>query len=475
MKILKNFMRVAAVCAVAFTFTACGGDDEEPGGGSEIVDPDQKPTPEPNPDVDAMDPAAAKGYLEDTAIELLSIVQPSDHETLVRIVGYWNENYGEYEAPAVWNLDALEGDDDDYYKARRHNPLRHMMRALGKAAKGDIAAMSRAMNEVLNVARFSGIYEPGRDSYGDGIWVKTGNSKDVVFKFPCNGNTVEVKAFGEGGTWGEQEGGIRVEVPRKATLILNNGGTELVNAVVESNLDFNAHTINVDLNASLVNVNLKSSTKGDNNSIRTETYAFYAGRQVARSTATVNGRNMVDRNAIKNLFKEEKEHYEDGYGNVYEEVWYEFDVAQAEKMFIDGKTDSDVLGKIRVAGTITGFGRLMAESEKYFDCDEYSDKEAALRDCQQQAEVIKELVDVKLYLAGSANSSAEVDYKPYFDGEENEYYSWWEWYNEPVLLFADGSTTSMEGYFGGNNFMGLDTPLRNIIYAYEGYWLNYRH
>ena len=33
----------------------------------------------------------------------------------------------------------------------------------------------------------------------------------------------------------------------------------------------------------------------------------------------------------------------------------------------------------------------------------------------------------------------------------------------------------MEGYFGGNNFMGLDTPLRNIIYAYEGYWLNYRH
>lgn len=117
----------------------------------------------------------------------------------------------------------------------------------------------------------------------------------------------------------------------------------------------------------------------------------------------------------------------------------------------------------------------MAESEKYFDCDEYSDKEAALRDCQKQAEVIKELVDVKLYLAGSANSSAEVDYKPYFDGEENEYYSWWEWYNEPVLLFADGSTTSMEGYFGGNNFMGLDTPLRNIIYAYEGYWLNYRH
>ena len=85
------------------------------------------------PDVDAMDPVAAKGYLEDTAIELLNIVQPSDHETLVRIVGYWNENYGEYEAPAVWDLDALEGDDDDYYKARRHNPLRHMMRAFGQS------------------------------------------------------------------------------------------------------------------------------------------------------------------------------------------------------------------------------------------------------------------------------------------------------------------------------------------------------
>jgi hypothetical protein len=76
MKILKNFMRVAAVCAVAFTFTACGGDDEEPGGGSEIVDPDQRPTPEPNPDVDAMDPAAAKGYLKIRPLNSLASCSP---------------------------------------------------------------------------------------------------------------------------------------------------------------------------------------------------------------------------------------------------------------------------------------------------------------------------------------------------------------------------------------------------------------
>lgn len=465
MKILKNFMRVATVVAVAVSLSACGGDDDEPelngGDDAPIVNPDPTPAPTPDASIPAKDPAAAKSYLENTAIDFLNIVNPADHETLVRIVGYWSENYSEFDAPANWNLGVLD-EDDDYYNVKRRNPMSRMFSGLAKVVRGDVAAMSRVMNEVLNVTRFSGVYEPGRDYE----WVKTGDSKDVVFKFFCNGNIVEVRATGSDANWSMTSDGIRVDVPKTATLTLKNGSVTLVDAKVNSNVDFSAHTIDVYVNASFDNVNIKSSVKGDDSRIKTETHLFYGNTQVARSTATVNGRNMVDRNAYKKLFREVTETYP--WGEV--DRWYELDLDQADRMFIDGTTDSAVLDRVRAAGSISGIGRLIASSEEYFDNEEFESQDDAMKACQQQAELLKKLVKVNLYLDGSANSSASVDYRPYFDVDEYGYY--WEWYNEPVLLFADGTTTSFQSYFGDNNFLGIEAPLRSILYAYEGYWLN---
>ena len=474
MKFLKYLQATAAMAAVTLSLCACGGDEDEPedditDGNEQVVPtPDPEPTPEPNPDVEAMDPDAAKAYIEQTALEIVNTVNPADQDKLLLVVNHWVENYSSIDPPVEWNLDAFFGydDEDDYYRARRHNPIKGFMTALGRAAKGDVSAVSRAMSELMNMARFSGIYEPGGvyvDEDGDTyhVWKKTADSNDVVFRFPYNGSTVEARGVAEGSTWSGSLNGITVEIPRKLTATLKNNGNELVNVVLESNLDFNAHTLQADLTGALMNINVKTVTSGTNSKITSDSYVWYSGKQLTHTVGVINGVNMIDKNALKNLFREETETWGD-----YTETFYTIDGKAVGNMFKSGEIESDVVGKIRVAGTINNTGELIESFGEYFDRDAYSDRDAAEQACRVQCELLNRSMPADMYLAGSSYSSATIKYQPYLEDD----IVFWEWYSEPVMAFADGTTSSLAGYFGGKNFISLDTPIRNIVNTFVGYW-----
>ncbi len=460
-----NYMRVtAAVVAAMLTFTSCGGDDEdEPGGGgsgtggTENVDP-------ANPEVPAMTPNEAKTYLENTALEITNIVDPKQQEALWQLTGYWGEEYGEFEAPVVWNLDEFE-DWDEYYNAPRRNPLKVFMNAVGKAANGNAAALSRAMSAMLNMARFSGVYEPGVVTVESGdrvpTWVKTADSKDVIFRFPYKGATAEVKGVAEGSTWTETYDGITVEVPRKVTATMSNGSQVLMTAVVESNLNFDAHTLSATLNAEMMNITLKSVTNANNTTATTETIVWYQGKQLAKANGEVKGVNMVDRKAIKNLFIEDR--YEE-YGYTY--VDYELDPKALGNMFKSATVTANVIDKIVVKSDVSNVAELVVSLDQCFDQEEFDSKAAAEAACRRQCELLDRSMPARIYLDGSSHSSASIKYQPYLEDD----YGWWEWYSEPVLAFEDGTTTSFAAYFNGMDLTSLDTPVSNIVNTFIGYW-----
>ncbi|MBD5226270.1 MAG: hypothetical protein HDS68_09990 [Bacteroidales bacterium] len=464
MKFLKYMRLTAAITAVALIFTSCGDDEEdEPGGGSGNEGTENVGTGDPA--VAAMTPTEAKNYLENTALEIATTVDPTQQEPLWQLTGYWGEEFAEFEAPTNWNLDAFE-DDEDYYRAPRHNALKGFMKALGQAAKGDAGAMSKAMSEMLNMARFSGVYEPSvvTDKYGDRIetWVKTADSKDVIFRFPYKGATAELKGVAEGSTWSETYEGVTCEVPRKVTATLSDGSAVLMNATLESNLDFDAHTVSANLDATLMNITIKSVTSGDNSTVTTNTTVWYGGEQLATAAGEVKGVNMIDRNAIKNLFIEERYEYYPG----YYDVWYELDTKAFGNMFKSGTVVGNVLDKVVAKGNVSNVGELAVSLGQYFDRDEFDSKSDAEQACRRQCELLNNSIPVSLYFAGSANSSATVQYQPCYEDE----YGWWEWYSEPVIAFEDGSTTSFVAYFDGMDLTSLDTPITNIVNTIIGYW-----
>lgn len=461
MNFLKYLSATATAVALAVSFASCGGNDEdEPGGGAGGDDDSNIEFPS-DPSVPEMNPAEAKNFLEGTALEIVNSIDPTQQEALWKLTGYWCETYWDTEPPMNWGIDDFD-DYDDYYKAPRHNSLKGFMKFVGKAAKGDAGAMGRAMNEVLNMARFSGVYEPGIvvDEYGDRYegWVKTADSRDVIIRFPYNGATAELKGVAEGSTWSETYEGVTVEVPRKVTATLSDGRSVLVTAVLESNLNFNAHTVSAKLDATLMNITLKSITNGNNSTVTTETIVWYSGKQLATVSGEVNGTNMVDRNAIKNLFVENN--YD------YDEEYYDVNPEALSKMFKSGTVVSNVLDKVVVKAKVGNISELIETFEDCFDNYEYSSKSAAQAACRRQCDVLNRSMPAYLYLNGSSLGSAFVTYQPYL----YEDYSYWKWFSEPVLAFKDGTTTSFEAYFGGNSFIDLDTPIRNIVYTIYGYW-----
>lgn len=474
MKFLNYFKAAALMTAVTLSLTACGGDEDEldgPDGGEDVVTPTPDPDDDPTlNDLPAMSASEAKNYIEGVATEMLNLINPADQETLLRLIDSWSEKYDDYEAPANWNLDNFDESD----KAPRCNPIKGFMKALRKAAGGDAAALSRATSELLDMARFSGVYEPGSgvDKYGDrvGMWVKKEDSKDIIFRFPYNGETVEVKGVGEGSTWSHTGYGATVVIPRIFTVTMKKGNGVLVSAKLDSNVDFSAHTINAVVEGSVANLNVKATVTGNNTVINADTYTWIGGTQISHTTAVVNGANMVDANTINTLFRQESDTYSDGY-NEYVDTWYEFDKNVAGRMFRTGTLESVILGKVRIGCNVSSIGSIINESGKYFEQYQYGSQEEAKKACQEQCDIFNRVMPAEIYLQGSKNASGSVRYQPYLDVEDyGDGYSYWEWYSEPVLMFDDNAPVSFSEYFGRVSMPSVYNAAKSLIQIYRGYF-----
>ena len=109
MKFLKYILAGVTAVALAATFSACGGDEDDPedpgnpGGGEEVEDPSVKPDDPvsgwdtPLPSGPALSDADAKNYFEQTANLVADCFKPEDQRPLVDMADAFIRDYGNYE------------------------------------------------------------------------------------------------------------------------------------------------------------------------------------------------------------------------------------------------------------------------------------------------------------------------------------------------------------------------------------------
>lgn len=131
-------------------------------------------------------------------------------------------------------------------------------------------------------------------------------------------------------------------------------------------------------------------------------------------------------------------------------------VTNDEASISTGKVVARVLGgKVRVEGTIKdGFQHAMEQADKN------DEKENSYKQWITNANA---LMDVKLYLDDSKNASASLVLLPFVDRYSSPYYSYEYWYNEPGLLFTDGTSYTFSEYFDDGSFKTVIKNFENLM------------
>ncbi len=357
MKFLNfKWSALAAILSIGMLASCSDKDNEPTDGGSENDGQDQEQptpgTPSTGTDddvtpaqVDKFTPEQSKEYLQNTATNFLNQFKPADQKSLIDLTAYFIDTYGDLEFP----------DDIDFETRSKGNnaPLAYM-KALNRAAKGDVTAITRAastFNYYVNFGKLTGIYEPNRSR---GEWVRTGSSNNIVLKFSNqNGQPVEVTVSQSGGTsdytysftdewydyWSDEtyrdHYNYYLSIPKKIIAILKENGKELVNTEVNSNINVNGHSFTADITGKMMNIDIQSKINGTDSKVEANTQFSVNGKQLGSVYAVINGSNLCNKDKYESMAEIEDED--------------EFD-REVRKMFKSGSCNVDVMGNVQVDG-----------------------------------------------------------------------------------------------------------------------------
>lgn len=434
---------------------SCGGKDD-----NKIDNPEG---PQGSGSMQEMTPEQSKEFLQNTATEFLNLFNPQDQKQAIELAAYFSSEFEDFEAP-----DEFEIEPDG--QNRTPSPY---LKALGQAAKGDLDALTRAAMSYSYTIKFdklAGVYEP---NYKDEKWVKTGNSKDIIFKFTNKeGQPVEMKVSQSGGAsdidfsvldWDydydystgsyeeyEVQYNYFLSVPKNVTASLVENGKEIANSTVISSIDIKGHKLNADVNATLMNLKAYGKIDGNDSKIEATAEFFVSGDKVADSYATVTGNNLCDRNKYESFEDMDDDQIE----------------AELAKMFKSCDCGGNVLDKVQVYAQMDYYKELPADLDSYWD-EDYESKDAALRACQAVCDRLNKNINTQLRYNKTATDQATLQFLPYFEqwGSSNQY---WEYYVIANLLFPDKTSYDLESYF--DRFTNVTNKWQSLFNAYEKIW-----
>lgn len=385
----------------------------------------------------------SKEYLESVAKEFLENFKADDQREAIELANHFIDKYGELEMPEEWYDDEDE-DDSPYYSPRR------VMENLKKGLRNP-ASLTRVVANVYDFARFAGIYEP---DMGNGVWKKTGESKDIIFKFrDSKAQNCEVKAVSNGNSvWTEEvDNETSIKFPGNVTVTVTAGGKNLAKGTVNANPDRKGHTFTANFDVTAANIHTVGSASGNDTKVTQETTVSINGKQLAKATASVNGRYLCD-----------------------EYTWRDEDI-DIEQLANNGHAEVNVLGKLQVKGDISNFRGLGDALDSYYDSyeaeygDDYSSKSEAKNLCRKDCELLNERIKVNLYY-NTDRDQASLIFRPYVYEDDYGYSDYWEIYPESMLLFQDGTTYSFDDYFGNGRFLSVENLWDSLFDSYDAIW-----
>lgn len=409
-----------------------GGGGNGEGGGSVVVD---------STDIAAMTPTESKQYLETSAQMVMDRFVPAEQEELITLANYFVNTYEDYDMPEEWN----ENDEAVY------NPALTAMRTLAQAFRsGRYTRATQAVSAYRYAfADYAGVYEPG-----NGIWVKTAPQTDaIIFRFPEGGVTCEVKATASTDNYHyvytEDNGDTRdIEVPKVITLSITRGDRTLLSGNVQSAYSSTAHTLEAYTNISAMNVNLTNNLSATDDQVNEECEVYVNNERIVHTNATVTGQNLCTQAEIERIIREEDE---DG---LY-------------ALFNEGTAYTDILGRVQVKATLTDLGAFV-DALNYDENDGYTPD--AEQGAQQAADKLNECLNARVYYGGTSILQATLQWQPnIYETDSWSGNNWWS--PEALIRFdADGSTYSLESYFGEGRFANTEDLFENLLDQYEAFW-----
>lgn len=442
-----------AVLALSM-LASCGGDKKE------IDNPEG---PQGSGTMKEMTPEESKEFLQETATELLNKFKPEDQRQAIELAAYFSSEFEDFEAPEEFEI--------EHDKSKR-TPAAYL-RALSDAARGDMDALTRAAmsySYTVNFNQLSGVYEP---NYAKEIWVKTSDSKDIIFKFNNkSGQPVVLTVSQSGGEydvdfsidgWDEdyvnghwEEFQVKyhyfLSVPKTVKATLTENGKQIADSEVVSSIDTKKHTISADVTANLMNLKATAKVEGDDTKVSARSECYVSGDLVANGYATVTGKDLCNIDKYTSMADMDDEEAE----------------AEWAKMFKTGDCGANVLDKVQAYAQIEYYKNLPIDLGCYFDNYDYDDKSAARKDCQQACDRLNKHIKSQVRYNNTKTDQATFKFVPYFYDYTYGYYDEWEYVISADLLFPDGTTYDVVSYF--ENFTNVTRKWDSLMKAYQNIW-----
>lgn len=411
-----------------------------------------------------MTPEESKEFLQNTATEFLNLFNPQDQKQAIELAGYYSSEYGNFEAPEEFNIEA---------DGKKRTPAAYIQ-AIGDAANGDLDALTRAAMSYSYTIKFdklAGVYEPNSKQES---WVKTANSKDIIFKFSNKiGQPVVLKVSQSGGVsdldftytdWdydydyetGQYEDyeikyNYFLSIPKNVTASLTENGKELAASTVVSSIDVAGHKISADINASLMNLKVTAKVEGNDTKVEGRGVFFVSGNQVADTYATVTGNNLCNKEKYESI----EDMNEDQASN------------ELAKIFKTGDCGVNVLDKVQVYAQIEYYKEFPADLGGYWDCYDFDSREEAEKECRDACKRLNKNIKTQLRYNKTVTDQAALQFVPFLY-QWSDYDNSWEYYVSANILFPDQTTYNVESYF--ERFTNVSNKWESLLSAYEKIW-----
>lgn len=419
---LKIFNSIFCVMLAILPLTSCDKndkDDPEPDIPVNPVNPDDPDNPDSQT---VMTPTAAFNYIKDTAVDALGRFNPEDQRDILQISKIFIETYGDYEMPDEFY-------DDPYYSpARVIGALNHSIR------RKNPFGLTRASYD-YSITDYAGIYEP--DSRRE-EWVRTGDSKSVIFRAPVNGQTVEICASPSGSDW-ILDADETVLVPGTLTTTVKWGSRVLASVTVKSNADIDRGKVSLDIVAEAANIVASVNIDGNNSRISETGRISVSGSTVVATETLLSGSGLCDIDS-----------------------WGEDD--DITEKLREATMSVNTLDRVYLSAQCSDFSTVADGLDCWYDSYSGVSQDMAEKEVSKACDTINRNLGVDVKFAGSSAVQANLCWVPVVYND----YSYWEIYPGAAVRYAYDGSTELIGSVD-YNFNIVADQFENLISRYSDF------
>ena len=432
----KFFYSLLALALPMAMFISC----EEPIGGNQ-----NDPVDEPDvPSMPVETPEEQKKVLEQTALSFVDEMAAANFEEVADLAEYLAQEY----SADNYDYDAVEDWAEDCYDA--------LTRVFEKTEIEEDSYSYYAWVDVMNyysvvcaASNFTGKFEAKNRlwKYSDAddlsFHVKDAQGNPCVLRLTTSGKTKKVYVGSNRDYIGRSdENGvdssfynvdkIYLQIPEVMTVTLQQDGDNIAKVVLNTDLS-SMKGDEIDLRKDKYNVTATIEFNGYSVTVDNLKYAPEKGTSVAANFKR-GSKSLISAKASADLDVSNEEFYGSENNSV------EIDVMGSVQL--KGKMAGDIVDAYEELETA-----FEADSEKLF---------------KKQVEKVNSLMNLNLYFYNSETPSAKFELRAFVDDEYDD-----EWYVEPVIVFDDETSYSLEQYFNEDDFKKLIKAIERLGEDYE--------